>query len=59
MQQYRTGDSVIFKVLEREIHISVADLYPDSLQSADSDEANQPVSLSIHSWVVRTPTILL
>ena len=55
MQQYRTGDSVIFKVLEREIHISVADLYPDSLHSADSDEANQPVSLSIHSWVVRTP----
>ncbi|MCR1554405.1 MAG: MBL fold metallo-hydrolase [Enterobacter cloacae] len=55
MKQYRTGDSVIFKVLEREIHIPAADLYPDSLLSADSDEANQPVALSIHSWVVRTP----
>ena len=45
MKQYRTGDSVIFKVLEREIHIPAVDLYPDSLLSADSDEANQPVAL--------------
>lgn len=59
MKQYRTGDSVIFKVLEREIHIPTADLYPDSLQPADADDAHQPVPLSIHSWVVRTPTILL
>lgn len=55
MQQYRTGDSVIFKVLEREIHLPAADLYPDSLQPADADEAHQPIPLSIHSWVVRTP----
>ncbi|QHM70043.1 hypothetical protein C7M51_00303 [Mixta intestinalis] len=27
MQQYRTGNSVIFKVPEREIDIPVADLY--------------------------------
>lgn len=44
MKQYRTGDSVIFKVLEREIHIPTADLYPDSLQPADADDAHQPVS---------------
>lgn len=55
MQQYRTGDSVIFKVLEREIPVPAADLYPDSHQPADSEEAHQPVPLSIHSWVVRTP----
>ncbi|HFZ8993350.1 TPA: MBL fold metallo-hydrolase [Citrobacter freundii] len=55
MQQYRTGDSVIFKVPEREIQMPAADLYPGVFQAADSDEARQPVSLSIHSWVVRTP----
>ncbi|EOF5101101.1 MBL fold metallo-hydrolase [Salmonella enterica] len=55
MQHYQIGDSVIFKVLEREIELPAADLYPDYLRSADSAEAHQPVVLSIHSWVVRTP----
>lgn len=55
MQQYRTGDSLIFKVQERVIHMPAADLYPDNAGVADSVEACQPIPLSIHSWVVRTP----
>lgn len=55
MQHYQIGDSVIFKVPEREIHMSAAELYPDVYREAGSDEAREPIALSIHSWVVRTP----
>ncbi len=59
MQTYRMGDTVIFKVLEREMSIPKAELYPDYLQPEEGDRARQKVPLSIHSWVIRTPTILL
>lgn len=55
MQSYRIGDTVIFKILEREIKIPTADLYPDYLRPADAEWARQSVPLSIHSWVIRTP----
>ncbi|WP_333849445.1 MBL fold metallo-hydrolase [Leclercia sp.] len=55
MQHYRTGDTDIFKVMEREIEIPAADLYPGDFRPEDADEIRQIVPLSIHSWVIRTP----
>jgi len=54
MKHYQIGDSIIFKISECEMHIPVVDLYPDST-AVEAGEAHQPVSLSVHSWVVRTP----
>nr|VXZ85415.1 Uncharacterised protein [Klebsiella pneumoniae] len=55
MQTYQTGDSLIFKVPEREISLQPAALYPEAFPVAEA--VIQPIALSIHSWVVQTPTI--
>ena len=57
MQTYQTGDSLIFKVPEREISLQPAALYPAAFPATEADADNQPITLSIHSWVVQTPTI--
>lgn len=57
MQTYQTGDSLIFKVPEREISLQPAALYPEAFPVAEAEAVIQPIALSIHSWVVQTPTI--
>ncbi len=57
MQTYQTGDSLIFKVPEREITLQPAALYPQAFPVAEADNVIQSIALSIHSWVVQTPTI--
>lgn len=52
---YRVGDCLVFKVQEREMTIPASDLFPGYIHQLSVDEARDPVSLSIHSWVVRTP----
>ena len=52
---YKVGECIIYKVPEREMRISAADLFPDHMHGAGVDEARQSIPLSIHSWVVRTP----
>lgn len=54
---YQTGDSLIFKVPEREISLQPAALYPEAFPVAEAEAVIQPIALSIHSWVVQTPTI--
>ncbi len=55
MQTYQTGDSLIFKVPEREISLQPAALYPEAFPVAEAEAVIQPIALSIHSWVVQTP----
>ncbi len=57
MQTYQTGDSLIFKVPEREMTLQPAALYPQAFPVAEADNVIQSIALSIHSWVVQTPTI--
>lgn len=57
MQTYQTGDSLIFKVPEREISLQPAALYPEAFPVAEA--VIQPIALSIHSWVVQTPYDLI
>ncbi|MCV4697657.1 MBL fold metallo-hydrolase, partial [Escherichia coli] len=52
MQTYQTGDSLIFKVPEREISLQPAALYPEAFPVAEAEAVIQPIALSIHSWVV-------
>lgn len=59
MQTYQTGDSLIFKVPEREITLQPAALYPQAFPVAEADNVIQPIALSIHSWVVQTPHDLI
>ena len=59
MQTYQTGDSLIFKVPEREITLQPAALYPAAFPATEADADNQPIALSIHSWVVQTPHDLI
>ncbi|WP_368761320.1 MBL fold metallo-hydrolase, partial [Klebsiella quasipneumoniae] len=59
MQAYQTGDSLIFKVPEREISLQPAALYPAAFPATEADADNQPIALSIHSWVVQTPHDLI
>ena len=46
MQTYQTGDSLIFKVPEREISLQPAALYPEAFPVAEA--VIQPIALSIH-----------
>lgn len=55
MQTYQTGDSLIFKVPEREISLQPAALYPEAFPVAEAEAVIQPIALSIHSWVVQAP----
>lgn len=55
MQTYQTGDSLIFKVPEREITLQSAALYPQAFPVVEADNVFQSIALSIHSWVVQTP----
>ena len=59
MQTYQTGDSLIFKVPEREISLQPAALYPEAFPVAEAEAVIQPIALSIHSWVVQTPHDLI
>lgn len=59
MQTYQTGDSLIFKVPEREISLQPAALYPEAFPVAEAEAVIQPIALSIHSWVVQTPYDLI
>ena len=59
MQTYPTGDSLIFKVPEREISLQPAALYPAAFPVAEAEAVIQPIALSIHSWVVQTPYDLI
>ncbi len=59
MQNYQTGDSLIFKVPEREISLLPAALYPEAFPVAEAEAVIQPIALSIHSWVVQTPYDLI
>lgn len=59
MQTYQTGDSLIFKVPEREISLLPAALYPEAFPVAEAEAVIQPIALSIHSWVVQTPYDLI
>lgn len=49
---YRVGDCEVFKVPELEASLSVSMLYPDQPLDSLSPEN---ISLSVHSWIVRTP----
>ena len=49
MQAYQTGDSLIFKVPEREISLQPAALYPAAFPATEADADNQPIALSIHN----------
>ena len=55
MQTYQTGDSLIFKVPEREISLQPAALYPEAFPVAEAEAVIQPIALSIHSWVLSIP----
>lgn len=59
MQTYQTGDSLIFKVPEREISLQPAALYPEAFPVAEAEAVIQPIALSIHSWVVQTPDLIV
>lgn len=47
MQTYQTGDSLIFKVPEREISLQPAALYPEAFPVAEAEAVIQPIALSI------------
>ncbi|MVZ56364.1 MBL fold metallo-hydrolase, partial [Escherichia coli] len=48
MQTYQTGDSLIFKVPEREMTLQPAALYPQAFPVAEADNVIQSIALSIH-----------
>lgn len=53
---FRVGECEIFKVLEQEVPIPTATLYPNQFTD---DVQPQSVTLSMHSWIVRTPDTLI
>ncbi|ARS52800.1 MBL fold metallo-hydrolase [Kushneria konosiri] len=56
---YRVGEADIFRVTEQVAEFPSAKLFPEHRSELNAADIPDMVAISIHSWVVRTPTRLI